>query len=246
MALQASASLQRCHSNFWICLSKAYRKLREATVIDCGSTSHCRSVRDKEVLAVVLAQTVQLFRPYFTWRVQAGDTAHQDISSCQDASSYEDQDVLSCTETAHRDTTCNAGEKHQDSVAANKTDCARPHLCTVNAADSQAKLCIFSDVCVSQDPSLYVPTLQKLAGKCHAPPVTHELVTIEQGLVPGLNLPLCCYHSPFVMLVRHQLRPDGFEALMETLHREALSREAHQVWASVYVMAECSCLVWAR
>lgn len=116
-----------------------------------------------------------------------------------------------------------------------------PHT-TGSSSECCAELCVFSDVCISQDPSLYAPTILQLAEKCHAPPVPHK----TGGLVPGVSFHLCYSHSPYTMLVRGLLAPDGLTALLETLHRQAWSGVVHQLWASIYAMAECSCLVWAR
>lgn len=273
LALQTSASLQRSHSNFWICLSQAYRKLREATLVFCGSTG-C-SVADTETLSVVLAQTVQLFRPYFTWRPRTGaseaQVSHPSTSSGEVADikgmASRDRDAPSSacqvaqspgeeTLFAHQSTTKSGNTPswegatcedpplcvRKDSGARN---CSGDHSSPVNSSDSCAEPCVFSSVGVSQDPS-YVQTFRKLAVKYDALPVTHKLLTRHQGLLPDLDLPLCCRHSPFVMLVRLLLRPEEFPALSDALHGEGLSGVAHQLWASVYAMAECSCLVWAR
>lgn len=169
-------------------------------------------------------------------------TQHHDVSSQDVLSTHQDTssthqgttlwDSQSCGGAAHQDTPSTAccdtiSTAHQDATSI----AHQGNSCT---SDS---LCIFSSICVSQDPSLYIPTFQKLVVKCHT---LHKLV-------PSLDLPLCCCHSPFVMLVRQLLHPDGFTALVDMLHQKAcLSNVAHQLWASVYAMAECSCLVWAR
>lgn len=274
-------SLQRCHSNFWICLSRAYRKLREATLPDCGSAGCC--VSDRETLTVVLAQTVQLFRPYFTWRLptssseakvshpsevsakpkcmasqntsstmrqNAPSTAYQSHgeATCQDIKSAHrntqcDQDNLSCDEATCENTvgTKCQDAKYLDGTVSEANCCSNP----VNSLDYCAEVCIFSGVCVSQDLS-YDQTLRKSAVKYQTPPVPHKVPGCRCGLVPSLDPPVCCCHSPFTMLLRQLLRPDEFPALSDALHGDGLSGVAHQLWASIFAMAECSCLVWAR
>lgn len=269
MALQTSTLLQRCHSNFWVHLSRAYGKLREMVLQDCGATGDTCTIGNK-TLVVTLTQTALLFRPYFTWRLQTGtgavsnseevdrssysggvalqdtrETSQQDMAY-QDTPSTSSQDILTHQDTPslmHQDTPSTA---HQDILFTVHQDTAHqdiPCSQTVSRTDStmDVELCVFSAVPVSQDPSLYLATLQRLGAKCHT-----LLVTGECGLVPALNLPLCFCHSPFVMVVRQLLRPDGFVTLTALLHQRSLSHVAHQLWASVYAMAQCSCLVWAR
>jgi hypothetical protein len=159
------------------------------------------------------------------------DTAHRDTADQNSVSriviaSAADQDIPSTVNQDTLDrTTCSMDiyqdTQHQDTLCyegqANK---ARHH---------NAEHCIFSSVCVSKDPSLYTPTFQTLCVTDH-----------EQDLA------LCHCHSPFVMLVRQLLHPEGFMAITDGLHEKSLSNVGHQLWDSVYSMAECSCLVWAR
>ena len=292
MALQTSTLLQRCHSNFWVHLSRAYGKLRETVLQDCGATGDTCSVGNKEILTVLqdcggtgdscpvgnkeilgvtLAQTALLFRPYFTWRLPTAvvsnsegavrvdtsscigalqdtqstvqqDTAHQDTPSAihQDTPSAGHQDAPS---TVHQDTPSSGHQDapstvHQDTTSTVHQDALCSQAVSKGDSTMDIELCVFFDVPVSQDPSLYAPTLGM---KCNSLPVTQE-----HGLVPALDLPLCFYHSPFVMLVRQLLCPDEFITLTVMLHQRSLSCVAHQLWSTIYAMAESSCLVWAR
>lgn len=275
LALQTSAGLQRCHSNFWVCLSQAYRKLREETLTDCRSTG-C-SVSTREALTELLAQTVQLFRPYFTWRLQTGVAEEVHISDSSTLSekstvpkalssstmhqytpfsAHQSRGETTCqgNESTHQNTSCRhdclscRGVTCDDTVGTRcqgfqySNDTRSKTNCCSNSSNYCAEVCIFSGAPVSQDLS-YVQTLWKLVVDLQAPP---KIPGHHCGLVPTLNLPMCCYHSPFVMLLRQRLHPEEFLALSDALHGGGLSGMAHQFWASVLAMAECSSLVWAR
>lgn len=98
--------------------------------------------------------------------------------------------------------------------------------------------CVLYNPSDLQDSSYYISTILRLSG-AHLSPSLHK----ESVLLPEVCLPLCFCHSPFVMLVRHLLEPEVFVKLVEDLCGSSV---AQQLLGSVYAMAECSCLVWAR
>ena len=113
--LQTSASLQRCHPDFWVCLSEGYKDLQLASsetrsvnlcCSDCDG-SHA-SVCDN--LRTILLRTIQLFRPYLSWRTQSSkqsestepeclcdDKNHKDLEG-DNIACYTDMDSANCTE----------------------------------------------------------------------------------------------------------------------------------------------------
>ena len=225
IAFQSSASFQRCHADFWICLSDGFKKLRTASQAQSNSTRLCcrtSANASKEKLAIILARTVQLFRPYFSWRTKTDDD-----KECVKDLNIED---ITVGESEAVDSVRGCGDG--DITEANDDD-------YISASCIQH--CVFYRVPLCHTPvSSYYTTL--LSGLSHVPRGSSN----ELSLVPDLNLQLCFSHSPFVMLVRRLLPHDEFIKMMESLHKQSLSDLAHQLLESVFAMAECSCLVWAR
>ena len=135
------------------------------------------------------------------------------------------------------------------------------HSAVLESSLSCARDCLFHDVPVLQDSSLYSKTIFDFLHNQQCPPLSslsneasilhseqHQpLRTQSDGpLVPCLSLPLCFSHSPFVLLVRRMLCPEELVRIVEELHGMSHCSIAHQLLSSVYTMAACSCLVWAR
>ena len=231
IALQTSASLQRCHSEFWIALADAYAKLRtprDSSINNCTEphTKTCRSmccltrVMSTDDIATVLTNTTRLFKPYFSWRSRPDtDTTQLSGNSSENAAR---------TEKALEEVTAQLS-----SPMFSPSDCC-------------SNLCLFRELSV-QDTSLYQSCILKgEQGRYQQEPT----------LLPRLSIPVCFHHSPFVMLVRQLLSPVGFVQLLtedsfgtdSVKVSDSVCVKYHfwQLLDSVYDMAECSCLVWAR
>lgn len=297
MALQRSASLQRCHSNFWMHLSDGYRNLAAVVVqspsastepqtlsyqalncntrssalprgtsppslpalaqllscnfengsccdAKCGvltqSPARCShsgteaTASSQDNLKVILVRTVQLFRPYFSWQEKISDVTGGECEEHVCTVPGEGCECRMQDKTRHTATNADTG---LISVEAGATSIEVASLsCTGE--------CLFNGVPVFQDPSLYSRTLLQ---SCNFPRDQDVPPLSGEGeLVPDLSLPLCFSHSPFVMLVRRVLPPEELVRVMEELHGLSQGSTAHHLLASVYRMAACSCLVWAR
>ena len=202
--------------------------VKQTSLLTAGAAVHNSKVKGiKRIMGgllenhkEILIRTVQLFRPYFSWREKVADgTGDNGCVPCGRGYGCARLAADNCDCRIHGNTSpCTAG-KFEGVV------------CT--------KDCVFHSVPV-QDSSLYSQTLlHALNGSC----VPHTL----PSLVPHLGLPLCFSHSPFVLLVRRVLLPEELVRVVRELC--ALSQchvVACQLLASVYAMAACSCLVWAR
>lgn len=211
IALQTSASLQRCHSHFWILLAEAYGNLQRSQGYKPSADG----------LRVVLASTVQLFRPYFTWRRNAERDSFQQTD---ELSGEGTEKGTSSTENCHQE------ESEREVKNSYQDTCCSQH-------------CVFRDVAVSQDSTLYQFILPHRNLSPRVP---------QDGLTPHLSLHLCLHHSPFVMLVRQALSSERCtQLIMQDLCSCAASdcngrSLSQQLLDSVCAMAQCSCLVWAR
>ena len=296
MTLQVSASLQRCHSNFWLHLSDGYKKL-EAVVMrplspaqlggsvachevcsahqspplssssqDCSCnaendlpvSSCCRlkceaaslssnfpaieclghtteSSASPGNLEVILTQTLQLFRPYFSWREKvAGNVTDSDCN----------EDGCAVPSEGSMGSECKFQNGASHHVACAPTRELEADISTaLDSASGCSRDCIFFNALVFQNPTLYSRTLLNCC-----PPDQHIQLSSGNGnkLVPHLTLPLCIAHSPFVMLIRRALSPKELVCTIKELHGMSQRTFAHQLLSSVYAMAACSCLVWAR
>ena len=97
------------------------------------------------------------------------------------------------------------------------------------------------DCCAFHGVDDYSSTFLRLATEGSLLPLPQD----PSSLLPALSLPLCLLHSPFVLLVRQLVSIELFAQLMSSPHASSLSL-SRQLVASVFVMAGCSCLVWAR
>lgn len=276
MALQTSASLQRCHSNFWIHLSLGYRKIQEMTFPQANSTKPCSAAvcANAENQKTILSKTVQLFQPYFSWRAKCHENALKESTELQCSPHSEDTEILTCTRSLKSKNAANpegltCTDASRDPESTVTSGCTEP--CVLYAQDPEQYLLHIqqqvsggcrslsvgrglSDSSVPPlEPSLEpsassVPPLEPSLGPSASsvPPLepsASSVPQLEPSLVPDLSFPLCFCHSPFVMLLRHTLSPDAFVEMCAHLLDNNM---AHQLLRSVYVMAECGCLVWAR
>lgn len=215
MSLQRSVSLQRCHSRFWVSLSAGYKKLgmqswaskfRSVTSNEVPNGSSSSSDAAVERLRVILERTVQLFRPYLSWRRHVGKEKHV-------TSEYRLGDN---------------SKMSSDSEATVSSGTSERECCTVACTTD----CVFYDE-LNEDKLKEDVSFSSV--------ITGATVDGSSESVPSL----CYDHSPFVMLVKQLLSP---EELIKTVIQctQSLPGVADHLVNSVYVMAECSCLVWAR
>ena len=268
-ALQQSVLLQRSHPMFWVELAGCYRCLRklwrsgtqsasaharciggggaaETTADQCsvdGEYCHvpsaCKPLPPSSSAVDILSRTVELFRPYFSWKRPSetgGD--HLEVSSSDDELSVRHHCSDHCSSCSDECPFCEG------------ITSGEPTLCP-DTLSTCSKRCILQQepLTLTKDDSgksseNYVSALAS-AAECTA---DEPLVGASGYGRSSSPLPsVCIDHSLFVAMVRGAVLPAHAGRIVEwteSCHQQQ-SRLDHFA-RQFAVMAECSCLLWAR
>jgi len=266
-ALQQCVLLQRSHPIFWMDLAGGYRSLQQlwrsgvqsssahSTCTREGAESadsqasaggdHCQmpssaftdtNLQTTCSVVNILSRTIQLFRPYLSWKRSSEPSDQSGVSS---------GDKLSVPmSTLH----CSDEDNCPFSGCCISSDCTTsrepelcpeaPSMCSQHSILHEVPLPTDRTTRASEDYALAV-----LSAAEHT--ATMPPLGVSSSAQSSPSPCLCLDHSLFVVLVRGLLLP----AHAGRLGEEAVSGQnpiLNHLACQFAVMAECSCLLWAR
>ena len=195
----------------------------------------------------ILLKTVQLFRPYFSWRV---NSEVDDASQAQNPANIEEDNIELQEEEQHM---------HHQGPCTKLGTCSEEQS---NVADfSCTKSCPFFKISQCRggtSSSDYVSTMLRSSSTvvCSGSRGRHESIpdcenppSLLHASPPPCSGPkLCLDHSLFTVLVRGIVSPTDAAAMMERLQGQSppFLDVLESLLSQFSAMAACSCLLWAR
>ena len=271
MALQNSVSLQRSHSNFWTSLSSAYKNLKSVPTwrnmtscccSDAGGSGDGESKGGRDdgtsgekdhgqgggessesLMCTILSRTVQLFRPYFSWRV---NIAHNNVSRQENADSIntESKELQEQKQLQHPTPSNIRAENHSEDLSCGASISSSPN-CTKPCPFYGSLSGDFTSG--SEYISIILCNSYRSSSRCKEAD-DRDSSPSHTPLPASPQLQLCLDHSIFVVLVRGLVSPEDIVVLMEQLQKQSPSSLASLdlLLNTFSAMSECSCLLWAR
>lgn len=183
----------------------------------------------------ILSRTVQLFRPYFSWRVKVADMEDA-VNIGGDDKELRKQQQLQHPTPPSTFRAENHSEDPSPGSSISSLTCAKhcPFYGSLSGGGS----------CASGREYVFTVLHSSSCGEeedDHHPPAPSHA-----SLLPCPPLQLCLDHSLFAVLVRGLVSPEAVVQMVEILQGKSPSLGSLKLLCTFCAMSECSCLLWAR